>query len=286
MGRRYVPYEIRLHVRLARRRFADLRSRPRFAHAKRDPRQFAHTWSTYERPLIDYPGQDDWSRGKRQNFALMAETANGLVLRPGEVFSAWRVAGRPTEQRGYLPGAALKNGEFVSDIGGGVCLFSTVVYNLALLGGLEILERHAHSQDSYGERRYFELARDSSIEYGYLDLRFRNPHDVPVVLSVTIEAHRVVGEVRSNAACPFAVEIAHSEPLVLPFETITVADSWMPPGETRIVRPGLPGLEVAATRTFHYQDDRVRIEAMPTTRHHSLPELVCRGTNTTGDYQS
>ena len=47
-------------------------------------------------------------------------------------------------------------------------------FNAGLLAGLEIVERSEHSVDTYSDQRYFELGRDTTIEYGYLDLRFRN----------------------------------------------------------------------------------------------------------------
>jgi len=114
----------------------------------------------------------------------MAAALNGVEVGASEVFSLWRFAGHPTRRRGYLEAAALIDGELTSEVGGATCLLATVVYNTALLGGMEIVERANHSVDSYGDRRYFEIGRDAIIEYGYRDLRFRNPYRHPVRLHV------------------------------------------------------------------------------------------------------
>lgn len=93
------------------------------------------------------------------------------------------------------------------DIGGAICLASTLIYNIGLLGGMTIVERRCHSVDSYGERRYFELGRDAAVEYAYLDLRFRNGLGAPVLLRAYAEEERVVAEARSAEALPLRVEI-------------------------------------------------------------------------------
>ncbi|MEZ4501526.1 MAG: VanW family protein [Dehalococcoidia bacterium] len=111
------------------------------------------------------------------------------MIEPGETWSLWRAAGRPTMKRGYMEAAALRNGRLTWDVGGAICLVSTVVYNAALLSGATVVERRPHSVDSYGPDRYFELGRDATIEYGYIDLRFRN--DGPAAIRLHVDADDV-----------------------------------------------------------------------------------------------
>ncbi|MEO8538585.1 MAG: VanW family protein [bacterium] len=135
-----------------------------------------------------------------------------MVVRPGEVFSVWQVAGEPTAQRGYQPAAALKAGELTQETGGAICLLSTVLYNVGLLAGLQVLEQHCHSVDSYGERRYFELGRDAAIEFGYLDLRFRNSWMQALRLSVSVTDDAVQASFSAAVARPFDVGLIVSLP--------------------------------------------------------------------------
>lgn len=271
-----MPREARLRIRLARRHVSDLRERPRFAKKPASAARFEHPWAEYERAWIAYPGQEEWTLGKRHNLALMAAAVEGVVIAPGETFSVWRLTGSPTASRGYLAGAALKNGELVSDIGGGTCLFSTLVYNLALLSGMEIVERHAHSQDTYGDARYFELGRDAAIEYGYLDLRFRNPHTVPLAIRFSVRETAVSGTILGPSPCPFLVEIEHDEPAVLPPPTMLIADASLAPGEEMVVAPGLPGLAIHSRRRFVFENGDVRTEPLPETVHRPLPRIMRR----------
>jgi vancomycin resistance protein VanW len=49
---------------------------------------------------------------------------------------------RPTSARGFLPGRSLLAGELRPDYGGGLCQLSGLIYNVSLMAGLEVLERH------------------------------------------------------------------------------------------------------------------------------------------------
>ena len=144
-----------------------------------------------------YPGQEHLAEGKRHNQRLMAAALHGARVEPGEVLSLWRLSGRPSARRGYLEGSAIVDGRITAEAGGAVCLLSTVLYNAGLLAALEIVERHAHSADIYGEARYFELGRDATIEYGVLDVRFRNPHPYPVLLDISSDDSEVAAVFRA-----------------------------------------------------------------------------------------
>ena len=108
---------------------------------------------------------------------------------------------------GYAAAAALKGGDLIQEVGGSICLLSTAVYNAALLSGMEIVEHWCHSIDSYGDARYFELGRDAAVEFGYRDLRFRNPYDQPVLVRVTVDPRGVSAAIHSLRPAWFAVRI-------------------------------------------------------------------------------
>ncbi|MBS7322721.1 MAG: VanW family protein [Bacteroidaceae bacterium] len=40
---------------------------------------------------------------KAVNLALAVKHIDGLLIRPGETFSVWKLIGRTTESRGYFP---------------------------------------------------------------------------------------------------------------------------------------------------------------------------------------
>ena len=187
LARATVPYELRLQVVLARRAWRDRQAGTTFAAQARETPRPAFEHGGYELPFTDYPGQEGLARAKRHNQRVLGEALDGTVVGPGETFSLWRLAGRPTAHAGYAAAAAIKGGRLTTDMGGSTCLLSTVMYNAALLAGMEIVERWAHSVDTYGDSRYFELGRDCAIEYGYRDLRFRNGFAYPVTVNVDMD---------------------------------------------------------------------------------------------------
>jgi len=192
-----MPFALRWRLRAACRSVADRQSCITFATRSGQLETHPHEVRAYALRLICYPGQERSFHAKCRNIELALAAVDGVLIAPGEVFSFWRLVGRPTERAGYARAAALKAGVLTEDVGGALCLASTLLYNVALLAGMEIIERRCHSVDSYGDRRYFELGRDAAIEYAYVDLRFRNPHPQPLLLSARIVGDQVVARLHS-----------------------------------------------------------------------------------------
>jgi vancomycin resistance protein VanW len=131
---------------------------------------------------------------KLSNLRLAGERVGRFVVRPGETFSFWRAVGPPTARRGFLPGRNLIGGELKEDYGGGLCQLSGLLYHLALLSDLEVVERHNHSTDIYQDHeRFTPLGVDATVVYGYRDLMVRNTLNASVYFSVMVEDDRVIG---------------------------------------------------------------------------------------------
>lgn len=276
-ARALVPYEARLRVALARRAWRDRRDGTVFAGRKRAEVQAAFEHGVYELPFIDYPGQEGLAKAKRHNQQVLGEALDGVVLRPGETFSLWGLAGRPNAAAGYAEAAAIKSGRLTTDTGGATCLLSTVLYNAALLAGLEIVERWAHSVDTYGDSRYFELGRDCAIEYGYRDLRFRNGFSYAVAVHVDVSPERVRVAIGADEPRGFAVELAVSEAIREASPVRVVLDSGLQPGEEQVIEPGYEGLCTRTVRTLTWPEGTRQEDDLGESRHHSTPRVVARG---------
>ena len=276
LARRTLPYELRVRIALFRRARQDLRAGVVFAD-----KHCAQAWpfehSSYDGPMIDYPGQAHLARAKRHNQRLLAASLDGTVIEPGETFSLWRLAGRPSAQTGYADAAAIRAGRLTTEMGGATCLLSTVVYNAFLLAGLKISERWCHSVDTYGDARYFELGRDAAIVYGYRDLRCRNPFDYDVRLGVFADASGVRASVTAPVPCDFAVRLHVSEPLREPVGTTVVADPSLPLGSHVLVEPGYEGLYCRTTRIITWTDGASRDEDLGSSHHEMIPRVVAQG---------
>ena len=106
--------------------------------------------------------------GKRHNVTLAATALDGVDLGPTRPLSFWRVIGPATAARGYAAGMELRAGCAVPAIGGGICLLSNALFQLAVELGWDILERHAHTQ-ALGDVR----ALDATVAFPHVDLRVR-----------------------------------------------------------------------------------------------------------------
>lgn len=121
------------------------------------------------------------SVNKLENIRLAAEAINSCVVQPGQIFSFWRVVGRPDEDRGFRKGRNLVNGELREEYGGGLCQLASILYHASLLAGLVVTERHNHSVDIYQDaERYTPLGADAAVAYGYKDLRLFNCHSCAI----------------------------------------------------------------------------------------------------------
>lgn len=74
---------------------------------------------------------------------------DGIVLYPGETFSYWRLIGKPTRRKGYRDGMVLFLGRIGSDVGGGLCQLSNLIFWMTLHTPLTVVERYRHSHDVF-----------------------------------------------------------------------------------------------------------------------------------------
>jgi len=115
---------------------------------------------------------------KKTNLRLAIERLDGILIRPGETFSFWRLVGPPTRSRGYLDGLTISGGEPGRGAGGGLCQLSNALFWLALHCELAVVERHRHSFDLFpDEERRIPFGTGATVVYNYKDLRLSNPTD-------------------------------------------------------------------------------------------------------------
>ena len=183
-------------LRQWRRWLADLRSGTsgRFATCRKQAMRGGYSIEQHQR-IPETP----WSENKRHNLRLAAARLSGIRMDPGRILSFFHAVGRPTRRRGYLVGRNLIGGKLSEDVGGGLCQLSGILYHTALIGGLDIVERHAHSLDIYQDKdRFSPLGSDATIVFGYKDLRLRNPHPFPVWFEFEVGRDRLSCALRSE----------------------------------------------------------------------------------------
>lgn len=115
------------------------------------------------------------SSSRIHNIILASSRLNGLLIKPGEVFSLNKGLGEVSQATGYQQAYVIKEGKTILDDGGGVCQVSTTLFRAALNTGLSIIERWPHSyRVSYYEQGGFGPGLDATVFYPSVDLVFKN----------------------------------------------------------------------------------------------------------------
>ena len=141
---------------------------------------------------------------KAVNLSLAAPRVDGILIRPGETFSFWRLVGNPTARRGYREGLTIGGGEARRGVGGGMCQFTNLLHWMTLHTPLEIVEHHHHDgYDLFPDfNRQIPFGTGTSIVYNYLDYRFRNNTDRTYQILVRVEGEYLRGELRADRPQP------------------------------------------------------------------------------------
>lgn len=156
-----------------RRALRDLRGGPR--RHRRDTGLPIAAAAVSESVTALWPESEETSpllvAGKIHNLRVAARLLHGVEVPAGATFGFWRQLGRATRRRGFAAGRELREGCLVPSIGGGLCQLSNAIYDAALRQGLEIVERHRHTQVIAGSLA--ERDRDAVVFWNYVDLRLR-----------------------------------------------------------------------------------------------------------------
>lgn len=136
---------------------------------------------------------------KITNLRLAAERLDGIVVEPGQVFSFWRLVGKPTKAKGYAPGMVLFCGTVRAGTGGGLCQLSNLIYWMTLHTPLKVKERYRHSFDVFpDDNRTQPFGSGATCVYNYRDLMIENGTDRPFQLCVGLADGCLCGEWRST----------------------------------------------------------------------------------------
>lgn len=69
---------------------------------------------------------------KITNLKLAVGKIDSIIIKPGETFSYWKLIGKTTARKGYVPGMVLHYGNYTKGIGGGLCQLSNLIYWMTL----------------------------------------------------------------------------------------------------------------------------------------------------------
>ena len=184
------------------------------------------------------------------NIQKAASLIDGVTLEPGEEFDMNATIGDRNEKNGWKMAAAILDGTYVQEYGGGVCQVSTTLYNAVLLADLEVTERNHHSWPL----GYVDVGRDATISTGGPNFKFVNSTDTPITVSAGADTKkktitvRIYGRHSQDWASIKVYSKKTSTLDDLGYEI--VVDETLAPGETLEVRESRRGCTADTYRKF------------------------------------
>ena len=196
-----LTYKISMEKCILVRKVKDMFSSDKFANEKSEEKLpvtiYKHN-SLIRRKLgnVDMKLQEN----KAKNLSLAAPRINGIIIKPGETFSFWKLVNRCLEKDGYKEGLTIAKGKPSSGIGGGMCQLSNLIHWMILHTDMEITEHHHHDQiDLFPDfKRVIPFGTGTSIMYNYLDYRFKNTTNLTYQLIKYTTDEYLCGELRAD----------------------------------------------------------------------------------------
>jgi len=178
-------------------------------------KRLAYTAFSHKSPLIRRLRNVDMrlQYNKVNNLMIAVKRINGLVIKPGETFSYWKLIGKPTYRKGYMDGLVLNpDGTFSAGVGGGLCQLSNLIYWMTLHTQLSVTERYRHSHDIFPDaNRTQPFGSGATCVYNYKDLQIYNGTDMEYQLVVFLTEDSLAGEWRTQVPLPYRYEVYEKE---------------------------------------------------------------------------
>jgi len=150
---------------------------------------------------------EDQDAEVKTNLQLACRRLNGYVIEPGATFSFNDVVGEASAKNGYVNGRVLYREEARLEPGGGLCQVSTTLFNVLLLAGFNVIERHRHLQPV----TYAPLGLDATIKYGKKNLRMKNPFSQNFRIETSLTDKSLSIALKAHNQLPYRYEIVTEE---------------------------------------------------------------------------
>lgn len=206
-------YAISLKKEICKRHIKNLLSRDKFAKEIRNEK-LPVVISSYSCNIIKRAKGVDLTtqKNKQDNIILACKKINGIVIHPGEVFSFWKLVGKTSKKKGYKEGRVIERNRLVTGVGGGLCNLANTINRIVLQSPIEVTEFHKHSDAlAPDEGKRIPLSAGTSINYNYLDYRFKNNTDQDVQLLVWCKDEVLYAELRCEKEFPYIYELVEED---------------------------------------------------------------------------
>lgn len=207
-------YAISLQKQILKRHLFNLLSNNHFAQERSEKKLPVLLYSHSNNMIKRGPGIDlQLQLNKADNIRLACSRMNGIVIHPGESFSFWHYVGKTSAKNGFAEGRVLVNGKLVKGVGGGLCNLANTINLLVLHSPMTITELHHHSDalapDPEGKRVPYSAG--TSVNYNFIDYRFRNDTDQDVQLCTWCKGDTLHAELRTTKPFPHEYRITEED---------------------------------------------------------------------------
>lgn len=205
-----LTYAISLQKEILKRHVKNLLGKERYASRREKERLPVVVFSTGGNMIKRGPGIDErLQQNKADNIRLACSKIDGLVLEPGETFSFWRQVGKTSKRNGFSEGRVLINGRLVAGVGGGLCNLANTLNLLALHSPLTITEMHHHSDALAPDpgNKHVPYSAGTSVNYNFIDLRFRNDTDRPIQICTWCEGDNLNAALCTTEEFPYTYRL-------------------------------------------------------------------------------
>lgn len=152
---------------------------------------------------------------KVQNLKLAISKIDKVLIKPGQIFSVWKLIGRPKKTKGYLTGLILNNGKISKGTGGGLCQLGNLIYWMALHTPLTIKERWRHSYDVFPDiNRTIPFGCGATLCYNYIDLQLKNETDYTFQIKLWLDDEFLNGEIKCNSELKLKYKIYETDHII------------------------------------------------------------------------
>ena len=208
-----LAYQISICKEALKKDFKDFISGRKFAK-NISKQNFEYIWKEHSKILHrNLDGVDmQLQKNKVTNLMLASKKIDGIIVKPGEEFSFWKLVGNGTKRKGYKEGLVISNSQMKKGIGGGLCQMANMIHWLVLHTPLTVTELHHHSDALFPDSKRVEpFGTGTSISYKALDYRFKNTTPYPVQIRVWLDDEFLYGEIRSKVKLNYKYKIIEED---------------------------------------------------------------------------
>lgn len=217
------------------------------------------------------------TRNRNHNIHLAADLLNdSICFANGGTWSFNETTGDCNEEAGFLDAGAIREGEYVDEVGGGICQVATTVFNAVYEAGYPVVKRAAHSLYMAS----YEEGRDAAVNFPDLDLIWSNDttSDVLVRTSYT-DTTITVALYGVNPGYTVKTKTGDWEE-GKPYRIVVKVDEERSPGSMKVETVGTNGKSISVVRSVYDRDGNFLRDATFNSYYNPIDKVVITGPDT------